>query len=756
MGTNGYQPAHISNPLGHEPAPAAWRPANWPMPDRTVNLAETVDMNIKDHVNLAIPEKSRLPAKKAERSVAARFESLMSVSVVIGTHHEIEGLFSALASELLRVVDCDFIGMYQYDEATSRVDWHLSKPDGIIERGTIDGTKEETMSAWVYQHQKPLIIHFLDRDIRLHHEIRELAENGLRSLCAFPLTCAHRRIGCLLIGSKQSKAYSEDDVRFLSLATDMIASAVDDAVSFEALRKAQADLQSEKGRLELLLELNNQVVSNLELKSLLCAVSASIRRVMRCDAVGVHLPDLETNRLQLYALDFPQGNGLPEEDSLTFMESCGCKQPGEVFRTRKPMLFSELCSEPYSASSPCIDPAGRRGEWLKSACALPLVSHDRVLGVLELGRRGGSAFTQADVDFLVQATNQVAIAIENALAYEQITELKNNLAREKLYLEDEIRSEKGFEEIIGRSAKVRAVLRSIETVALTDSTVLICGETGTGKELVARAIHERSPRRCNAFVKLNCAAIPTGLLESELFGHEQGAFTGAIMQRIGRFELANRGTAFLDEVGEISLELQPKLLRVLQEREFERLGSTRTLKTDARLIAATNRDLAECVEQQTFRADLFYRLNVFPIYVPPLRERPEDIPLLVRHFVQHFARRMNRAIDTIPSETMEALVRHSWPGNIRELQNLIEHSVILSPGPELRVPLAGLHTNTAPSRDGAKRRTMAEAEREHVLATLKETKWVVSGPRGAAARLGMNRSTLQFRMKRLGIIRPGT
>lgn len=309
--------------------------------------------------------------------------------------------------------------------------------------------------------------------------------------------------------------------------------------------------------------------------------------------------------------------------------------------------------------------------------------------------------------------------------------------------------------MIGRSTAIRAVLRNIETVAPTDTTVLICGETGTGKELVARAIHERSPRHANAFVKLNCAAIPTGLLESELFGHEKGAFTSAIMQRTGRFEVANHGTAFLDEIAEISLELQPKLLRVLQEREFERLGSSRTLKTDARLIAATNRDLAECVEKQTFRADLYYRLNVFPIQVPPLRDRLEDIPLLVRHYVQHFARRMNRVIDTIPSETMEALTRHSWPGNIRELQNLVEHSVILSSGPTLRVPLTGLQSSTPDSQVRTRRGTMEEAEREHILATLKDTKWVISGARGAAARLGMNRSTLQFRMKRLGIVRPG-
>ncbi|MBV8437755.1 MAG: sigma 54-interacting transcriptional regulator [Silvibacterium sp.] len=308
---------------------------------------------------------------------------------------------------------------------------------------------------------------------------------------------------------------------------------------------------------------------------------------------------------------------------------------------------------------------------------------------------------------------------------------------------------------MGRSSAIRAVLRSIETVAPTESTVIIYGETGTGKELVARAIHERSPRHSNSFVKLNCGAIPTGLLESELFGHEKGAFTGAIMQRLGRFELANRGTAFLDEIGEISLELQPKLLRVLQEREFERLGGTRTIKTDARLIAATNRDLAACVEKRTFRADLFYRLNVFPIHVPPLRERPEDIPLLVRHFVQYFARKMNCVIDTIPSETMEALVRYSWPGNIRELQNLIERSIIMSPGPVLQVPLAGLQFQTATALQGPKRRTLEEAEREHILATLKETKWVISGRNGAAARLGMNRSTLQFRMRKLGILGAG-
>jgi formate hydrogenlyase transcriptional activator len=311
----------------------------------------------------------------------------------------------------------------------------------------------------------------------------------------------------------------------------------------------------------------------------------------------------------------------------------------------------------------------------------------------------------------------------------------------------------------------------VETVAPTDSTVLIYGETGTGKELIARAVHNLSSRKSNAFVKLNCAAIPTGLLESELFGHEKGAFTGAISQRIGRFELAHRGTVFLDEIGEVPLELQPKLLRVLQEREFERLGSARTLHSDARLIAATNRDLSAMVENSAFRADLYYRLNVFPIRVPPLRERPEDIPMLVRHFVQQFSRRTNKNIETIPTETMKALVRYRWPGNIRELQNVIERAVIVSPGPALKVPLADLKSaelrsqapvpKTAaakaaaeiPSSGEAKdmRRILEETERKQILAALEQSDWIVAGPKGAASLLGLKRSTLQSRMQKLGI-----
>jgi formate hydrogenlyase transcriptional activator len=423
-----------------------------------------------------------------------------------------------------------------------------------------------------------------------------------------------------------------------------------------------------------------------------------------------------------------------------------------VFRTGKPLIATreELAAEFEGAIG------------LNSLCVYPLIMRERVLGVFGLESSRENAFTQDDLTFLGQVANQIAIAVENALAYGQISELKDKLAQENVYLESEIRSELHFEDIVGNSELLRRVLREVETVAPADSTVLIYGETGTGKELIARAVHNLSSRKSNPFVRLNCAAIPKDLIESELFGHEKGAFTGAIIQRVGRFELANRGTIFLDEIGDIPLELQPKLLRVLQEREFERLGSSRTLRTDARLIAATNRDLKTMVEEQRFRSDLYYRLNVFPIRVPSLRERKEDIPLLVRHFVQEFSRRNDRVIDTIPSETMQALVRYHWPGNIRELQNVIERAVIISRGPVLNVGLtelapdmASTSTPVVPTAKSAVHESLQnmlqETERNQILRALEEANGVVAGPNGAAARLGVKRTTLQIKMQRLGI-----
>jgi len=708
---------------------------SWPEKWRTLEDATAVSQvlgsDIKEPSRSAGVKRPQPPDMKTQQSLASRYEALISVAVAIGARHEIEGLFSALSAELLRVVNFDFIGLSRYDHETSRADWRLRRPNGVIERDVTDATQEDTISAWVYEHRKPLIIPILEQEPKLHWKINKLAGERIQSLCAMPVTCANGCLGCFVIGNKQPAAYSQEDIRFLSLVTDVIAPAMDNAINFDSLRRTQDDLRAEKGRLQLLLDLSSQIVSNLEIRHLLRTTSAMVRRMIQCDAVAIHLPDKESSSLRLFAINSHEDASRDEENNGKVEGSASGELVYEAFRSGMPIL--------------CRDNAGY---------VLPLISRNRVLGVMELNRQKEQVLLHQDVEFVSQIADQVALTLDNAQADAEVKELKEQLSREKLYLEDEIRSEQGFEEIIGRSSAIRGVLRSIETVASTDSTVLIYGETGTGKELVARAIHERSSRNSRAFVKLNCAAIPTGLLESELFGHEKGAFTGAIMQRIGRFELANHGTAFLDEIGEIALELQPKLLRVLQEREFERLGSTRTIKTDARLIAATNRNLATCVEEGRFRADLFYRLNIFPIHVPPLSERPEDIPLLVRHFVQHFARQMNRVIDTIPSETIEILVHHSWPGNIRELQNLIEHSVIVSPGPVLRVPLAGLQSHSVPNQEGTRHRTLEEAEREHILSTLKETKWVISGPRGAAGRLGMNRSTLQFRMRKLGIVRP--
>jgi len=519
----------------------------------------------------------------------------------------------------------------------------------------------------------------------------------------------------------------------------------------------RSELERKNERLQLLLNLTNRITSNLEFRELLRSISANIREVMQCDAVAISLPDVASGKHRLYALDFPRGKGFFKEDLLI----TPAKDDGEqrALETLAPVTVSGAEAANFSHEAQELGAA----EGMKSACFIPLVNRNRALGVLTIARTSEGSFTPDDVGFLSQAAGQIAIAVENALVYRELSALKDQLAQEKLYLEDEIRSEMHFAEIVGKSPALRKVLKRVEIVAPTDSTVLIFGETGSGKELIARAIHDLSPRKSKAFVKLNCAAIPTGLLESELFGHEKGAFTGAVAQRIGRFEVANGGTIFLDEIGEIPLELQTKLLRVLQEREFERLGSSRTLRTDARLIAATNRNLEAMVEEQKFRSDLYFRLNVFPVLVPPLRERHGDIPVLVRHFAEQFSKRMKKVIDSIPSATMDALCRYHWPGNIRELQNVIERAVIVSTGPILKVDVADLKasrplastekTPSSGSKSGPLQSVLEETERQQILNALKQSNWVVAGPNGAAAKLGMKRSTLQQRMNKLGISR---
>jgi formate hydrogenlyase transcriptional activator len=573
-----------------------------------------------------------------------------------------------------------------------------------------------------------------------------LRQDGVQSLCVLPLTTAHRRVGAMALGSVEASAYDAADLEFLRQVAAQVAVAVDNALNSQNAQIYQQELARERDRLRLLLEVNNALVSTLDLHQLLSAISACLRRVMNHDYASLGLYEPAAQQVRLHALDFPQGKGLLREEMVFPIEGT---PSGEVISTRKPLIISGANLNYYEPSVSRLFIA----EGLHSGCIVPLITANRTLGTLSLSSRRPAAFTQEDLDLLMRVANQVAIAIENALAYREIAELKNKLADEKLYLEEEIRTEYTFEEIVGESPALKRVLSQVETVAATDSSVLVLGETGTGKEVIARAIHNLSPRGERTFVKVNCAAIPTGLLESELFGHEKGAFTGAIAQKMGRFELAHRGTLFLDEVGDIPLELQPKLLRVLQEKEFERLGSTRTVRVDVRVVAATNRDLTQMVEDRLFRSDLYYRLNVFPIVVPPLRERAEDIPLLVRYFAQKHARHMDRHIETIPAEEMEALTRYSWPGNVRELENLIERAVILSRGPALHVPLPEDRlSGEAPAASAV---TLEAAEREHILRALRDTNWVIAGPRGAAARLGIKRTTLQSRMAKLGISRPG-
>lgn len=532
---------------------------------------------------------------------------------------------------------------------------------------------------------------------------------------------------------------------------------------YEAILSISEELQRQNDRLQLLLNLTGRITSSLNLREVLRAIAANIREVIQADLVTVSLPDGASGKIRVFAVDFPHGKGLIKEDLLVAPSAATKK----AMDTLKPVV---LDSRDYDN---CVSGATEiaAAEGLKTKCIIPLVNRDRVLGLLCPSRTTESPFLPEDVNFLSRASGQIAIAIENALAYQEISELKDKLAQEKLYLEEEIRSDSGFERIIGKSAPLKRVLELVDTVAPSDSTVLLLGETGTGKELIARAIHDRGRRKDRTLVKLNCAAIPTGLLESELFGHEKGAFTGAITQKIGRLDLADQGTLFLDEVGDIPIEIQPKLLRALQEREFERLGSTHTRKVNVRLVAATNRNLEKMVADREFRSDLFYRLNVFPIRIPSLRERKEDIPLLVSYFVQKFAKQMQKQIESVPSAVMKGLTAWEWPGNIRELENFIERAVILTRGRALEVPLTELQKtetemalDTVVNKKRATRKAFSSGpdinggaeeyerkQREEIIQALTACKGRVGGTDGAAIQLGISRTTLIYRMRRLGI-----
>jgi len=677
-----------------------------------------------------------------------RLRLLLEVSESIASHRDLGELFHDLAQRLPRIVPFDYINLVLHDPTREVMRLHiLAVPVPSTISPGLELPVDESPGGVVWKTQQPLMVDDVMQERRFPKLIPLLRENGVQSFCAVPLTTALRRLGAMGFGSLQRRAYQEAELNFMQQVANQVAVAVDNVLHDESAQSAQQQLTHERDHVRLLLEVNNAVVSHLGLDDLFTAVSACLRKVIQHDGSGLVLYDQETRRYRVHVLSFAKNESFIEEGRV----ESDCRTPASIaITTRKPAVFSEQELKDLCSESPVAQHLIAEG--VKAFCSVPLLYHDRALGALNVGRRREDAFSPEDIGLLSEVAKQIAIAVENAQAYREITELKDKLAKEKLYLEEEIRTEQNFEEIIGESSALKQVLKQVEIVASTGSTVLILGDTGTGKELLARAIHNRSERRGRTFVKMNCAAIPTGLLESEPFGHERGAFTGAIAQKIGRFELADGGTLFLDEVGDIPLELQSKLLRVLQEQEFERLGSTKTIRVDIRLLAATNRDLAAMVTDKQFRSDLYYRLNVFPIVSPPLRERREDIPLLVRYFAQKHSRRMNKQIEQIPSETMAALSRYHWPGNVRELENLIERAVILSPGVELHVPLAELK---APAREGAQPVTTLEAaERDHIVRALQVANWVIGGPTGAAAKLGMKRTTLQSKMQKLGISRP--
>lgn len=665
-----------------------------------------------------------------------RYLALLRAANAIATCRDCSSASDVLIKELREVTPFDYLHFVAFDKQTNAACWSVLESNGKrIEMTAADAAcLEDSPVQKVLELGQPLAIHDWSHESRFAEYGRFLITLGIASTCTLPLTRGTRHIGALSMGRFYPNAYDDEEIRFLSLASGQIGLAIDAAVNFYLSQRSQE-------RLKLILDLTNQVVSNLEFHDLLVAASASVRRVMHSDAAAVMLADPSDTHLRVHALDYPDSRGIFVEGAMVLIEGT---MPGHSFRSGKAIVINRL--DPAEIPPEMYQKAFAEG--LNSFCDVPLISRNRLLGVLAVARREENAFDQDDVTFLIQVANQVAIGVENALAYRKIAELTDKLAQEKLYLEDEIRGEMDFEGIVGQSSGLRHVLNLVETVAPSDSTVLLLGETGTGKELIARAIHDRSKRKDRTFVKLNCAAIPTGLIESELFGHERGAFTGAISQKVGRLELADQGSLFLDEVGDIPIEIQPKLLRALQEQEFERLGSTHTKKVSVRLVAATNRDLEGMIESREFRSDLYYRLNVFPIRIPPLRERPEDIPLLVRYFTQKYARRMEKQIESIPTTAMKKLSAWHWPGNIRELENFIERSVILSHASVLQVPTSEIGGNggslTAPSLRQAD-------DREQILRILKQTQGRVAGPQGAATRMGIKRTTLISRMKKLGI-----
>ena len=601
---------------------------------------------------------------------------------------------------------------------------------------------------------------FIVPDARLHPLCRDypaVLELGVIAYAGVPLATPEGSVlGTLCVLDTRPREWSAEQIDTLqSLAASVMTefgsrrlarqlqdlnAGLQDLVESRARQLSRAE-----DRWRVLLDVNNAVVTCLDRNALFEATAGALREVIPFDRAALVLDDPEKMVFRVLGVAgavpsppiIPLGTEWPRRGS----------RSGWVADHGVPLLTADLREDPrFPEHGPLIQ------EGIRSALSVPLRAKSGIMGTLNVGSREVGRYSEADAQLLLAIADQVVLAIQNMLAYEEITALKRRLEEENQYLQEAWRDEAAFADVVGESPAIQKVLGSVRMVAGTESTVLVTGETGTGKELIVRAIHGLSSRKDKILVKVNCAALPAGVIESELFGHERGAFTGALSRKVGRFELANGGTLFLDEIGDLPLELQAKLLRVLQDGEFERVGGTQTLKVNVRLIAATNRHLEKAVEQERFRADLYYRLNVFPIAIPPLRERREDVPRLARHFVMMYASKMGKPIGAIGDPVLAKLLNYGWPGNVRELQNVIERAVIVSPRGRLELGDSLDSAVAGPGSPAA--RTLEDVEREHIVSVLRSTRWRVSGEKGASKILGIKRTTLEARMKKLGIERP--